>query len=50
MKKSLLILLTLIIGINLNTQAEDFSAVYNGDTIYYNITSSISPLTVSVTF
>ncbi|NCC19273.1 MAG: leucine-rich repeat domain-containing protein, partial [Bacteroidia bacterium] len=50
MKKSLLILLAIIFAINLNTQAEDFSAVHNGDTIYYNITSSTSPRTVAVTY
>ena len=50
MKKSLLILLAIIFAINLNTQAEDFSAVYNGDTIYYNITSSTSPRMVEVTY
>jgi hypothetical protein len=50
MKKSLLILFAIIFAISLNTQAEDFSAVYNGKTIYYNITSSTSPLTVAVTY
>ena len=50
MKKSLLILFAIIFAISLNTQAEDFSAVYNGDTIYYNITSSTSPRTVAVTY
>ncbi|MFV0501147.1 MAG: hypothetical protein ACK5MH_06110 [Bacteroidales bacterium] len=51
MKKSLLILFAILFTINLNTQAEDFSAVYNGDTIYYKITSSTtSPKTVEVTY
>ncbi|MDD4528978.1 MAG: leucine-rich repeat domain-containing protein, partial [Bacteroidales bacterium] len=50
MKKSLLILFAIIFAINLNIQAEGFSAVYNGDTIYYNITSSTSPRTVEVTY
>ncbi|MFV0599979.1 MAG: leucine-rich repeat domain-containing protein [Bacteroidales bacterium] len=50
MNKTILIFLTIIFAINLNTQAEDFSAVCNGDIIYYNITSSTSPLTVEVTF
>ncbi len=50
MKKSLSILFVIIFAINLNTQAEDFSAVYNGDTIYYKIKSSTSPRTVEVTF
>ena len=50
MKKSLLILFAIIFAISLNTQAEDFSAVNDGDTIYYNITSSTSPRTVAVTF
>ncbi|MDD3667523.1 MAG: leucine-rich repeat domain-containing protein [Bacteroidales bacterium] len=48
MKKTLLILLAIIFAINLNTQAQYFSSVYNGDTIYYNITSSTSPRTVEV--
>lgn len=50
MKKSVLILFSIIIGINLYIQAEDFNSVYNGDTIYYNITSSSSNLTVAVTY
>ena len=50
MKKELLVLVAIIFAINFSSKAEDFSAVYNGDTIYYNITSSISPLTVSVTY
>ncbi|MFA5637071.1 MAG: leucine-rich repeat domain-containing protein, partial [Anaerovoracaceae bacterium] len=47
---SLLILLAIITTITLNTQAEDFSAVYNGDTIYYKIKSSTSPRKVEVTY
>ncbi|MPL79570.1 hypothetical protein SDC9_25454 [bioreactor metagenome] len=50
MKKSLLVLLVILFAINLSSKAEDFSAVYNGDTIYYNITSSVYPYTASVTF
>jgi len=50
MKKVLLILLAIIIGINLNTKAHNFYAEHNGKTIYYNITSSTSPLTVAVTY
>jgi hypothetical protein len=50
MKKVLLVLVAIIFTINLNTHAEDFSAVYNGKTIYYNITSSVYPFTVSVTY
>ncbi|MBP1645609.1 MAG: hypothetical protein H6Q16_1184 [Bacteroidetes bacterium] len=50
MKKTLLVLLTIVFAFNLNTKAEDFSAVYNGDTIYYNITSSVFHFTASVTF
>ena len=50
MKKSLLVLLAIVFAISLNTKAEDFSAVYNGDTIYYNITSSVYPYTAKVTF
>ncbi|MBP6429708.1 MAG: leucine-rich repeat domain-containing protein, partial [Bacteroidales bacterium] len=48
MKKSIFIFLTLVLGISLNAKAEDFSAVYNGKTIYYNITSSSSPYTAAV--
>ncbi len=50
MKKLLLILLAIVFAFNLNTKAEDFSAVYNGDTIYYNITSYVSPYTAEVTY
>ena len=50
MKRLLSILLSILFTISLNTQAEDFSAVSNGDTIYYNITSSTSPRTVEVTY
>ncbi|MDD2576957.1 MAG: leucine-rich repeat domain-containing protein [Bacteroidales bacterium] len=50
MKKSLLVLLIILFAINLSSKAEDFSAVYNGDTIYYNITSSTYPYEVEVTF
>ncbi|MDD2488720.1 MAG: leucine-rich repeat protein [Bacteroidales bacterium] len=50
MKKSLLILLAIVFAFNLNSKAESFSAVNNGDTIYYNIISSISPRTVEVTY
>ncbi|MFA6199662.1 MAG: leucine-rich repeat protein [Bacteroidales bacterium] len=48
MKKVLLVLVAIIIGINLNTQAEDFSAINNGKTIYYQIISSALPRTVLV--
>ena len=50
MKKVLLVLVAIIIGINLKTQAEDFSAVNNGATIYYEITSSSFPYSVSVSY
>ena len=50
MKQSLLVLLAILFAINISSKAEDFSAVYNGDTIYYNITSSVYPYTASVTF
>ncbi|MFV0599312.1 MAG: leucine-rich repeat domain-containing protein [Bacteroidales bacterium] len=50
MKKTLLVLLAIVFAINLSSKAEDFSAVYNGDTIYYNITSSVYPYTAEVTF
>ncbi|MFA6199625.1 MAG: leucine-rich repeat protein [Bacteroidales bacterium] len=48
MKKALLFVLILTFGINFNIKAYDFYAVYNGDTIYYNIISSIAN-TVEVT-
>ncbi|HBN06044.1 MAG TPA: hypothetical protein DD434_09720 [Bacteroidales bacterium] len=50
MKKTLLILVALIFAVSLNSHAEDFSAVNDGDTIYYKITSSVAPLTVAVSF
>ena len=50
MKKVLLVLAVLIFAINLNTQAEDFTTVYNGNNIYYSITSSTLPRTVAVTY
>ena len=50
MKKTLLILVAIVFVINLNSKAEDFSAVHNGKTIYYNITSSTFPQKVEVTF
>lgn len=50
MKKTLLVLVTLIFAVNISSKAEDFSAVYNGDTNYYKITSSFVPLTVEVTY
>ncbi len=50
MKKTILILFAIIFAASINTQAEDFSVVYNGDTIYYKITSSTSPFTAAVTF
>ncbi|MDY4789645.1 MAG: leucine-rich repeat protein [Bacteroidales bacterium] len=49
MKKTLLILAALIFTVSLNSQAEDFSAVNDGDTIYYKITSSVAPYRVAVT-
>jgi len=50
MKKSLLVLFSIIIGVNINSHAYDFYALSNGDTIYYKITSSTSPRTVAVTY
>ncbi|MFA7081604.1 MAG: leucine-rich repeat domain-containing protein [Bacteroidales bacterium] len=50
MKKLLLIVFTLLCAININAQTHDFSAVNDGDSIYYRITSSIIPYTASVTF
>ncbi|MBP1645863.1 MAG: hypothetical protein H6Q16_1438 [Bacteroidetes bacterium] len=50
MKKSILILLAIVFAINLNSKAEDFSAINDGDTIYYKIISSTSPYTVAVIF
>ncbi len=50
MKKALLILFAIFIASSLKAQVEDFSAVNDGDTIYYRITSSVIPYTASVTF
>lgn len=52
MKKKLFILLSLILfGISFNAKAYDFASINsNGDTIYYNITSSTSPYKVAVTY
>ena len=50
MNKTILILFTILTALTLNAKAHDFSAINNGDTIYYNITSSISPRTVEVTY
>ncbi len=51
MKKLLLVLIAFILGLSINTQAHDFYAVNSeGDTIYYNIISSVSPYTVEVTY
>lgn len=48
MKKVLFIILLSILGFN--AKAHNFSAVYNGDTIYYKIISSVSPYTAIVTY
>lgn len=51
MKRILFSLFSLIlISISFQAQAYDFYAINNGDTIYYNITSSNSPYTVAVTY
>ena len=52
MKRNLFILLSLILfGISFSAKAHDFTAINsNGDTIYYKITSSISPYKVAVTY
>ena len=51
MKKLLLVLIAFILGLSINTQAHDFYALNSeGDTIYYNIISSVSPYTVEVTY
>jgi hypothetical protein len=51
MKKTIFILFAIIIGFSFNTKAHDFSVVNSdGDTIYYNITSSIQPYKVAVTY
>jgi hypothetical protein len=49
-KKALLILFAIFIASSLKAQVEDFSAINDGDTIYYRITSSVIPYTASVTF
>jgi hypothetical protein len=50
MKKSLLVLLVILFAINFSSKAEDFSAINNDDTIYYEILSSVFPYTAEVTF
>lgn len=50
MKKTLFLLLSIILLKSSSLFAYDFSSVNsNGDTIYYNITSAVSPYAVSVT-
>ena len=48
MKKILLVLLISILGINLSTNASDFSSIVNGHTLYFNITSNTYPYTVAI--
>lgn len=50
MKRLLLVWVSIIFTLSINVNAEDFSAVYNGNTIYYNITSMSSPYSVEVTY
>lgn len=52
MKNNLVLIFTLILlSIGLQAKAHDFSKVNNdGDTIYYNVTSSIMPYAVEVTY
>jgi hypothetical protein len=49
MSKKLLLFAIIINCFAFTTKAYDFSAVYDGQTIYYNITSSTAPQTVEVT-
>ncbi len=49
MKKLLIVFIAIIFAFSFNAKAEDFYSVYNGDTIYYKITSLIYPYKVSVT-
>ena len=48
-KRLLIILAFLLIGISAKVQAYDFNVFGNGQTLYFNITSSISPFTVQLT-
>lgn len=50
MKKVLLILFAIIFAINLKTQAQDFSAVNDGDTIYYYFHYIDNQLSLGVTY
>ena len=49
MKRKLFILLISVLGISLSAKAYDFSSMINGQTLYFNITSNISPYSVEVT-
>ncbi|HBN04379.1 MAG TPA: hypothetical protein DD434_01130, partial [Bacteroidales bacterium] len=49
MKKLLIVFIAIIFAFSFNAKAEDFFSVYNGDTIYYKITSLTYPYKVSVT-
>ena len=50
--RKIILLLTAVICLCManKTMAYNFSAINNGKTIYYNITSSSAPLTVEVTY
>lgn len=48
MKMKFLIWVAIVLAFNLSVRAHDFYSVFGGDTIYYNITSSVFPYTVSV--
>ncbi|MBP1629554.1 MAG: flavobacterium repeat protein [Bacteroidetes bacterium] len=50
MKRLLLVWVSIIIVLSFKASAEDFSSVYQGQTIYYNITSMSSPYSVEVTY
>jgi hypothetical protein len=50
MKKALSIMCIIMMLLVSKLFAYDFSAAHNGQTIYYNITSSTAPLTVEVTY
>ncbi|MDD4068111.1 MAG: leucine-rich repeat domain-containing protein [Bacteroidales bacterium] len=50
MKKLFLVVIAFLFAINFSSKAEDFSAVNNGGTIYYKITSNVYPYTASVTY
>jgi hypothetical protein len=48
--KKLILIISILAGLCSLSYGYDFSAVYKGDTIYYNITSATQPYTVEITY